>query len=79
MNAYLQQIYRDRCQAAENAAQRVQERHQAILDRWRRMANEGVLYTSTQRQVDSDALQEASEQFRLILASVYEIEDAERE
>ncbi len=78
MNTYVQQIYRERCQAAEDAAQRVRELHQAILDRWHRMAKEGVLYTRGERQADSDALEEATEQFKLILASVYEIEDAER-
>lgn len=78
MNTYIQQVYRERCQAAEDAAQRVRERHQAILDRWQDMAKDGVLYTRAKRLADSEALKEASEQFTLILASVYELEDAER-
>lgn len=75
MSAYLQQIYRERCGAAEAAANRVQELHRTILDRWQRMRECGALYSRSERQADSDALREASEQFEAVLASVYDIED----
>lgn len=78
MNQYIQQIYRERCEAAETAANRVRERHQAILNRWREMAQKGVLYAQAERQADSNALKEAEEQFRLVLSGVYELEDEDR-
>lgn len=74
-NAYLQGIYRERLEAAVVAADRVREIQQVILSKWARMGNEGVFYLSGERKADSDALEEAAQQFRLILASVYEVED----
>lgn len=74
-NAYLQDIYRERLETAEVAADRVRQIQQAILSKWARMGKEGVFYLSSERKADSDALEEAEEQFRLILTSVYEIED----
>jgi hypothetical protein len=78
VNQYIQQIYRERCEAAEATANRVQELTAAIVHKLRRMAKDGVLYSSAERKADSEALEEAQEQFRLVLESVYEIEDAEK-
>lgn len=74
-NAFLQAVYQERLKSAEIAADRVQGLHRGILDKMAHMAKDGVLYSRSQRQADSDALKEAEEQFRLILASVYEVED----
>lgn len=78
MNAYIQQIYKERCEAAENAASRVQDLTASIVNKWRMMAKESVLYSKGEREADSEALEEAQKQFSLILESVYKIEDAER-
>lgn len=77
MNQYIQKIYSERCEAAQNAANRVQELTATILAKWKRMGKEGILYSSGERAADSDALVEAQEQFRLVLDSVCAIEDAE--
>ncbi len=74
-NAFLQEIYRERLVAAEVAADRVREIQKTILAKWARMGSAGVLYQSGERKADSDALEEAEGQFRMILASVYEVED----
>ena len=74
-NAFLQGIYRERLESAQVAADRVRELQQTILDKWARMGKEGIFYLSGERKADSDALEEAEEQFRLVLASVYKVED----
>lgn len=78
VNSYIQQVYKERCAAAEKAANRVQELTASIVAKWQKMAKEGALYSSGERKADSEALEEAQAQFRLVLESVYAIEDAER-
>lgn len=73
-NAFLQGIYLERLEAAEEAADRVREIQKGILAKWVRMGKDRVLYLPGEQQADSDALEEAEKQFRLILDSVYEIE-----
>lgn len=68
----------ERCEVAEAAGTRVQELTAAIVEKWRRMRKEGVLYSKGERKADSDALEEASEQYHLISESVDGIEDTVR-
>lgn len=78
MNRYIKQIYRERCEAAEKAADCVQKQHKSIVDKMHNMSKNGVFYTRAERQADSDSLQEANKLFMNILESVFELEDAER-
>lgn len=79
MNEYIRQVYQQRLEAAETARLRVVEITQTILEKWRKMGKEGRLYPRGERNADSDSLKEAEDQFRLVLESVYEIEDAEQQ
>lgn len=77
MNQYVQQIYRDRCASAQEAADHIQQTLNAITLKWRRAADEGVLYSTTERRADIVALEKAKAEFQRVLESVYALEDAE--
>lgn len=78
MNGYIQEIYKTRCDAAEEAADRVRELTAVVIRKFKRMSREGVLYASTERAADTAALEKAQKDFEAILRSVFELEDAER-
>lgn len=78
MNSYLQKIYKARCEAAEEAADRIRELTGTVTHKFKRMSREGILYTTAERAADSAALEKAQQELEQILKSIYDIEDAER-
>lgn len=78
MNSYIQEIYKARCEAAEEAADRVRELTAVVMRKFKRMSREGVLYAKAERAADTAALEQAQGDFEAKLKSVFELEDAER-
>ena len=79
MNEYIQKVHRERCDAAEKAADHVREISALVANRFREMGKTGVLYTSAQRKADNEKLEAAQAKLGSILQSILEIEEAERQ